>query len=353
MKVLVLALSVACFALVASAATRAILSEPRGAESAGPVPSARNPGTRPGEKATTPRQNASTDTENSATEPGVPKVDYTIDLHTGVMTPLPRAIIRSLGKSSEPRRGAPGYAASPDGSHLAYVGIGDEGSLQIFTAGLDGTKVRQVTHDPRGATSPAWSPNGTRIAYGGHGSEDVRNLFVLDVATGQTRQVTAGTHDVWDSQFMPDGSSLIYTGGTNEVPLLMTVPVAGGKSTLLIKPEGDHPDSGNGSMSPDGSLVTFLGSGTPVSAPSYSYCGPCRWLANADGTERRVIPGCFESNPAGTWSPEGGRIVCSTNTESGEYSVIVVDIATGDVSRVAEGRAAIWLDRHTLLVEVS
>jgi hypothetical protein len=31
--------------------------------------------------------------------------------------------------------------------------------------------------------------------------------------------------------------------------------------------------------------------------------------------------------------------------------VIVVDVATGKVSPVAEGTAAIWLDGHTLLVE--
>jgi hypothetical protein len=30
---------------------------------------------------------------------------------------------------------------------------------------------------------------------------------------------------------------------------------------------------------------------------------------------------------------------------------MVVDLATGDAARVAEGNGAIWLDGHTLLVE--
>jgi hypothetical protein len=34
-------------------------------------------------------------------------------------------------------------------------------------------------------------------------------------------------------------------------------------------------------------------------------------------------------------------------------NILVVDVATGNASRVARGRGAIWLDRHTLLVEVS
>jgi hypothetical protein len=54
----------------------------------------------------------------------------------------------------------------------------------------------------------------------------------------------------------------------------------------------------------------------------------------------------FGSNPAGTWSPDSGRIVCSDGT-----AITVVDVATGVASNVAEGSSAIWLDRHTLLVE--
>jgi hypothetical protein len=61
---------------------------------------------------------------------------------------------------------------------------------------------------------------------------------------------------------------------------------------------------------------------------------------------RVFLPYC-DWNPAGTWAPDGSRIVCSKGD-----AIIVVDVATGDVSRVAEGSGAIWLDRHTLLVEV-
>jgi Tol biopolymer transport system component len=71
-------------------------------------------------------------------------------------------------------------------------------------------------------------------------------------------------------------------------------------------------------------------------------------MANADGTERRIIRGgCWGSHPAGTWSPDGSRIVCSND----RGSIIVLDIATGDGSPVASGTTAIWVDRHTLLVE--
>jgi hypothetical protein len=79
--------------------------------------------------------------------------------------------------------------------------------------------------------------------------------------------------------------------------------------------------------------------------------GPCRYVANADGTDRRVIPG-WEAIPAGTWSPDGTRIVTMDILDAFPPEVILVtDVVTGEATRVAKGRAAIWLDDHTLLVE--
>lgn len=304
-----------------------------------------NPTTPGGQLPTvTPGTSGEAQPGGSVTDPDlidrVPEVDYVLDLDTGAMTPLPLAIIRS---GSEGERGLPRYAASRDGSRLAYVGTDDEENLQIFIAGTDGSGIRQMTHNPIGAWSPAWSPDATKIAYEGYGSEGVRNLFVLDVATAEsTRIADAGRVLPWaQPQFTPDGSALLYTDDISGNAVLRTIPVDGGKSTVLIGRDEGMGHAANGSLSPDGSLVTMMGH--EINGP-----GALRFVANVDGTGLRSIPE-GGSNPAGTWSPDGKRIVCS------DYSgkvILVVDIATGDASRVAKGTAAIWLDRHTLLVEV-
>ena len=272
---------------------------------------------------------------------GVPEVDYVIDLNTGVMTPLPEAIIRSLGGAVVARinmRSRPTDPSSPTS--------GPATKTQIFIAGIDGTGARQVTHDPNGAWSPAWSPDGTRIAYEALDSGHVHSLFVLDVASSESTHITdvKRRHSPLEPQFAPDGSSLVYTGGSDDHPVIRTAPVAGGRSTLLIGPGEGLRDADNGSLSPDGSLVTFLGS-------QFGHSEPQRWVANADGTERRLLPSVYgipcRSNPAGTWSTDGSRLVCAEASR-----VIVIDIATGGASAVAQGRGAIWLDDHTLLVSV-
>jgi Tol biopolymer transport system component len=241
-----------------------------------------------------------------------------------------------------------------DGSLLAYVGTGDEGTPQIFIAGIDGTGVRQMTHEPTGATSPAWSPDGTMIAYARAGIREVTGLFVLDVATGESTQVTDGSDFHSGLQFTPDGSSLLYTGATSTdcsdpgCLHLRTVPIAGGPSTVLIGPGTDAwqvvSSAGYGSLSPDGSLVTFNGVG-----PGDVW----HWVANADGTGLQWIRnGCYDAVPGGTWSPDGSRVVCNESTPPSYAVIRVVDVATGDARRVAIGVSATWLDDHTLLVEV-
>jgi Tol biopolymer transport system component len=300
-----------------------------------------------------------------------PKVPYVIDLTTQEMTPLPEAITGLLVEGGQRRFWNSRFAASPDGSSLAFVGEGEDGSPQIYTADPDGTDLRLVTNDPTRAASPAWSPDGTKIVYDGYGSGDNLNLFVLDLATGESTQITHESESIrcfscsLDPQFTPDGSSIIYTLRTR-VPaspersvVVRTVPVAGGKSTILVGP-GKSPGGLNywagASMSPDGSVVTFVGSGyVPETLPDGAprHCDRCRFLIDVDGTDARIIFG-WNATPSGAWSPDSTRIVMAGDSEPPFASFVIVDAATGETSRlVADARyPAIWVGDHTLLVDV-
>jgi len=277
--------------------------------------------------------------------PKAPNFDYILDLVTNQIHPLPSQIRQSL---DDPNSGGE-YAVSPDGTAIAYVRVGPDTRGRILIARGNRPGVGALSDRQIDARSPAWSPNSTKLVYvanrPGEGSGD---LVVVDLRSGRATQITQHSGNPYSPQFTPDGTRVLYTVGPNCCPLLRTVPTSGGTSRPLFDLHGGLTSTGNGSLSPDGSLVTFLSGGNPTSG-NPEHCRLCRWLANPNGTHMRVIQvECWITNPAGAWSPDSSRIVCS----QGEGGIIVVNVATGHTSTVASGQAASWLDGHTLIVEI-
>jgi Tol biopolymer transport system component len=282
----------------------------------------------------------------------VPRSDYLLDLNTGETTPLPDSIVGTDNDATG------GYAASPDGSRLAYEAPGNNGKSQLFVANLDGTGIEQVTHDLEAAYSPVWSLDGSKIAYTGHQGNDPDNVFVLDVTTGTSTQLTFETWERVASpsrygwlastpSFTPDGSSIVYNAGRwdsvrglgfeHEVRI---VPVAGGGSVRLMggQTDGGHA-MGNARLSPDGSLLLYSCRG---------YSALC--VAHVDGTDERVLMADYDAINGTSWSPDGTRVPYFTFHAQ---NVVILDVASGRTSYVAEGSSPTWLDDHTLIIEIS
>jgi dipeptidyl aminopeptidase/acylaminoacyl peptidase len=280
----------------------------------------------------------------------VPETDYLIELDTGEMTPLPQSIAGN---------GAGEYAASPDGSRVAFTkhpegeGKGD----QIFVADLGGSEVVQVTHDVENADEPAWSPDGSKIAYVGVHDGDLRDVFVVDLATGTSTQLTFATREpdpaapdfgpwrAWLPSFTSDGLSIVFHADrekTDDVDVTEVetriVPVAGGTSVRLM--DGIY----DAVLSPDG--LHWAYSCDRGTWPELGPAGIC--LADADGTDERVlVQGGADSIPTVRWSPDG-RWIAYWEFHSNDVSI--ADVATGAAWHVAEGDHPTWLDDHTLIV---
>jgi len=267
-----------------------------------------------------------------------PEPAYLIDLNTGEKTQLPKSIAGCC------------YVASPDGTMVAYVSLDDAGMSQFFIARVDGTDVQQVTQ--RGAYAPFdWSPDGAAIAYSrgesGLGDGRFRNVFVLDLATGVTSQVTNEKPQgvgmgALHPQFSPDGASIVYWVLRGDDFGVRSVPVTGGKSTLLVGGGKNDVQASFPTFSPDGSALAVECSGPRLG-------GIC--IADADGTNLRelvsVPPVDHLYGPE--WSPDGTRIAY-TNRATDNDRVFVVDVATGETTFVAEGKVDDWLDDHTLII---
>lgn len=258
----------------------------------------------------------------------------TLDLRTDQITELP-ASIASDGTF---------YATSPDQTQVAFNACCfNPGPLRL--ANIDGTQVHQVTQAGWDAYGAQWSADGSKLVYQQRNASTyaLGNLFVVDVATGERTQLTDldqtkefGWWFLFPS-FAPDGRSVLYQLPTSDtkdaVWDLWSVPVGGGRSTLV------RHNAGWGGYSPDGTELAYL---SPVDANTFQGSG--LWVVGADGGTPRVL---VRGGSMGwmRWSPDGTQI-SYWDTDS----VYVVNVATGQTLKVAEGGNPEWLNDTTLTI---
>ena len=248
-------------------------------------------------------------------------------------------------------------AVSPDGTMVAYEETDPEGRDVIYVANVDGTSIRTLVaataQDSFGAVQ--FSPDGSRIAYQvrpfGSTSEYVGDLFLVDVTTGETTRLThlkPVSSSLWfmGPTFSPDGQTVFFTRPTgNQSWGLWSVAASGGRPTLVLR------DAIGGRLSPDGRTIVYFRS---KPSPDNPFLGDM-WLANADGTDARRLAARGDVFSA-RWSPDGTKISYTKEQgpEGAPLSFYVVDVATGEVTKVLEDAHhwQEWVDDHTWIVSV-
>jgi Tol biopolymer transport system component len=266
------------------------------------------------------------------TTPGIKRVD----LETGTLTSI-------LDTQSW---------ANPDvsegGSMIAYDDIPGGGHNQIHVMNADGSDVRVLTDAPAGAEDPDWAPDGEAIAYeslGGRGSG--WDIFVVDVSTGRSHRLTRERGDASDPSWSPDGTRILYTVGRGNDTILRTVDVATGKMARLT---ARGQSAAEGSWSPGGTTIAYAldAVGGELAGPDDGRHGI--WLMDQDGSDRRELlsSDAFLFRPL--FSPDGTRIAYFVEDENGCCDAYLVDVATGDSTKLAEGLLfPTWLENHSLV----
>jgi Tol biopolymer transport system component len=152
----------------------------------------------------------------------------------------------------------------------------------------------------------ALSPDGKYLAFA-----DQSGLRLRLVKTGETQRLAQ--LEVSALAWFPDGTKILATAAEpGHSPALWTVSVLGGVPRELRR------DAARASVSPDGSLVSFLSDSTFLSDFTEDVAHSI-WLMGANCEDARKILAAPQTEwfTALTWSPNGRRVAYVRNSVAG------------------------------------
>jgi hypothetical protein len=240
-------------------------------------------------------------------------------------------------------------APSPDGSRIAFVGLGPNGNRDIYVANRDGTGMQRLTDDPGIDDQPAWSPDGTRIAFRSYRAERLGDIWVMNADGTNPVNLTPGTGTaVTDAErpaWSPDGSRIVYAMGYSADRHIWSMRASdGGDKRQLTSTTGRDSEP---AWSPNGQVIAFSRRATD---------GSERILFMTPDGQMVYFPfGAPIAGRAPAWSPNGEWVAYAVTPTApgGRYEVAVTLIhspvslsITGHLPGGPGGREPAWIRRQ-------
>ena len=173
------------------------------------------------------------------------------------------------------------------------------GAFDVWTARLDGSEMRRLTHTKAYDSFPAWAPDGRRIVFVSD-RRAVGKLWVVNTNGRGLRRLTRGESKDADPAWSPKGSLIAYAS-TARPP-----------GIWLVRPDGTHArplrrrgvGGGAPSWSPNARQIAF------AARCAQDALHTCVYAISASGTRRRQLTRpANDDDWAPAWSPDGRQIV--------------------------------------------
>jgi len=127
-----------------------------------------------------------------------------------------------------------GPAYSSDGSRIAFISD-RTGRRQLWVATAAGDSPTEWTQTfEANPPPPSWSPDGSQIAFTGVGPSGSSQLFIADATTRIARPLTRDALEYGHAEWSPDGRFLYAAAAAKGAFGIYRVPAAGGAAELVL-----------------------------------------------------------------------------------------------------------------------
>ena len=134
---------------------------------------------------------------------------------------------------------------SPDGQRLLMSGFPESETntarLDLYTAGLDGEELVQLTDDAAIEHSPSFSPNGDRIVFSAGGDHD-QSVYLVDADGSHVQELTDRDGFDFVPVWSPDGAWIAFASDRGATPKQQAANRTGEGTTeiaiYVMRPDG-------------------------------------------------------------------------------------------------------------------
>jgi Tol biopolymer transport system component len=214
----------------------------------------------------------------------------------------------------------PSAAPGESGGYTLVYERTVSGNQDLYVSPAGGGVERRITDDPATDGLPRWSRDGSSILFGSDRSGNWQ-LYSVGPRGGAPRRLRQNGWREWQLDGSPDGRHIAFLSNKEGAEYLLTAGLEGGDERVLVR-HGRNSILGNPTWSPDGRRLVFS---------SNWKIGHAIYLVNADGTGEERLSAYRRGGCEPRFSPDGRKVLyVSRGYLSKDASRLVErDLATG------------------------
>lgn len=196
----------------------------------------------------------------------------------------------------------------------------------IFTVGVDGTNLRQVTSSGGGKASYSWSPDGERMVFRWDPTGIDWNRSDIAIVTVADLTVTTLAHEAWSPAWSPQGDWIAYYSASPDDYGLYLIRPDGSDNHQILAGDAEYP-----TWSPGGQRLAFMSLGFPAGTSSADYE---IYAVDVDGENLQQLTTRTGEDGWPAWSHDGTHIAYQRMVSDEGKSEIHVMGADGQDDRL-------------------